>query len=108
MSVVKPRQQIEIAAALTAITLLGIIAIWGGRVFYPLWLICVTIHLCWEVENYNNINRDNPIVLTILHILFYTTMSPFYLLMSGFLAAIMMIDIYLENKKVRKENERKT
>jgi hypothetical protein len=95
----KEKQQREIAAMLTALTLLGIVAIWGGRVFYPFWLICAAIHLYQTVENYNGIDREPPVILIFLQILFYTAMSPFYLLMSTYLVIIVAVETWLELRK---------
>jgi len=99
---------LELAGAFSAFTLLGMIALWGGRVFYPFWLICATIHLYRIVKNYTRINRNDPAFFVALQILFYTVMSPFYFLMDIFYILITIVDVYIENKKVRKENERKT
>jgi hypothetical protein len=87
---------LELAGVFSALILLGIVALWGGKVFYPFWLICATIHLYQVVKNYNRIDREPPIFLIVLQILFYTVMAPFYLLMSFFHLIITIIDAYLE------------
>jgi hypothetical protein len=77
----RKEQIVEFAAMLSALTLLGIIAIWGGKVFYPFWLICAVIHVYQTIGDYFK-ERNEPKILIALHFVFFTVCSPFYLLMS--------------------------
>ena len=86
-------QLLEVSAMLSALTLLGIIALWGGKVFYPFWLICAVIHIYRTVGDYFE-KRDDPITLIFLHFVLFTACSPFYLLVDVYRAVITAIEAF--------------
>jgi hypothetical protein len=94
----KDEQLLELAGVFSAFTLLGIIALWGGKVFYPFWLICAVIHVYQTVGDYFK-ERNEPKILVVLHFVFYTVCSPFYLLMSTYRVIIVAIEVWLELRK---------
>ena len=90
----KEKQQREVAGTITATHLLGTIALWGRNVFYPFWLICITIHLYHALSNFVYFDWDRPKILIILHVTFYAILSPFYIVMGVYITLVMFIDIY--------------
>jgi hypothetical protein len=92
----------ELSVMLSVFTILGIIAIWGEKGFYPFWLICAVIYLYHTMSNPLLPELDNyPLLL--LKLVYYTIISPFWLLIATYSLLIMLIEVWLETRNGSKK-----